>query len=164
MKRFHLILAALLIVSLTGCNTSIDARHSYDTSTDFSGMTSYAWIPYKPTYFSTPESAERFKTSMDSLLAEKGFEPTSGDPDFLIDTKRVGTYHEQYKSIYGGVIDVPEVMIRVNFLDPTTNQAIYEAAVDAYFELDDQTPQEEKNLLVDQSVEVILSNFPPKDE
>lgn len=55
-------------------------------------------------------------------------------------------------------------MIRVNFLDPTTNKPIYEVAVDAYYELSDKTPQEEKNSLVDQSVEIILKDFPPKDE
>ena len=133
-------------------------------STDFSGMTSYAWIPYESTYFSTPESAERYQTAMDSLLAKKGFKLTSGAPDFLIETHRVETYREQYKSISGGVVGFPRAMIRVNFLDPTTNKHFYEVAVDAYYELDEKTPQEEKNSLVDRSVETILKDFPPKDE
>ena len=101
---------------------------------------------------------------MDRLLAIKGFKLTSGVPDFLIDTHRVETYREQYKSISGGVVSFPEAMIRVNFLDPTTNKPIYEVAVDAYYELDDKSPQEEKNSLVDRSVETILEGFPPKDE
>ena len=163
MKKINLILAALLIVTLTGCSTSINARRSYDASTDFSGMTSYAWIPFESTYFSTLESAERYQTAMDSLLAEKGFKLSSDAPDFLIGTNRVETYREKYNSIYG-LVDFPKAMIRVNFLDPTTNKPIYEVAVDAYYELNDKTPQEEKNSLVDQSVEIILKDFPPKNE
>ncbi len=131
MKKYNLILAALLIVTLTGCSTSINARRSYDASTDFSGMTSYAWIPFESRSFSTPESAERFQTAMDSLLAEKGFKLVSDAPNFLIKTNRVETYREQYKSIYGGVVDFPKAMIRVNFFDPATKLPIYEVAVDA---------------------------------
>ena len=62
------------------------------------------------------------------------------------------------------VVHFPKAMIRVDFIDPTTNKPIYEVAVDAYYELDDKTTQEEKNSLVDRSVDMILSSFPPKDE
>ena len=164
MKIFNLILATFLFASLTGCSTSINARRSYDASTDFSSMTSYAWIPVESKSFSTPESAERFQTAMDSLFAEKGFTLVSDAPNFLIKTNRVETYREQYKSISGGVVDFPKAMIRVDFLDATSMLPIYEVAVDAYFELDDKTPQEEKNSLVDRSVDTILSGFPPKEE
>ena len=159
MKLYHVILAAILATGLLGCSTNkIEARHSYDSETDFSTLVSYAWLPVKQEIFSTPESAEHYRNAMDNTLAKNGFTLNSESPDFLIDTQRVETYRESYVSIYG-VVDFPKAMIRIDLLHPTSSEIIYEGAADAYFDVD--ASQRSKNATIDRAVEALLGGFPP---
>ncbi len=159
MKLYHVVLTAILAVGLSGCSTSsIKARHSYDSETDFSSLASYAWLPVKQAIFSTPASAEHYRKAMDNMLAKKGFNLNSETPDFLINTQRVETYREKYVSVYG-LVEFPKAMIRINFLHPTSSEMIYEGAADAYFDVD--ASQKKKNVTIDQAVEALLGGFPP---
>ena len=157
MKLFHLMLALMLAAGLSGCY-SIEARHTYDSRTDFSGMNSYAWVPGEQPVFSTPESAKHYQSTMDNMLATKGFNLNPKAPDFLINTHVVKTYIEKYKTVYGNY-DFPKAMIRINFLNPSSNEVIYESAAYAYF--DDNANQKTKNAIIDQAVEALLDKFPP---
>jgi hypothetical protein len=159
MKLRHLMLALMLAAGLSGCSSySIESRHSYDSRTDFSGMNSYAWAPVNEAIFSTSASADHFQSTMDSMLATKGFNLNPEAPDFLISTHVVKYYVEKYKSIHGDV-EFPKAMIRVNFLDSSSNNVIYESAAYAYMSGDEK--QETKNAIIDKAVEALLSGFPP---
>ncbi len=56
MKRYQLVLTAVLIVILSGCGGSIQAIRTYDSGTDFSSLASYDWLPMELMTFSTPET------------------------------------------------------------------------------------------------------------
>ena len=158
-KLYRLILALMLVAALSGCATSnITARHSYDSSTDFSGLNSYAWMPGYETAFSTPEGAKHFQITMDNMLATKGFKLNPNTPDFLIQTHPVKSYVEKYTH-YSGNYDFQKGMLRINFLIPSSKEVIYEGAATAYY--DDSANQKAKNAIIDKAVEALLSDFPP---
>jgi Domain of unknown function (DUF4136) len=157
MKFSRLFPALILAINLSGC-FSIDARYSYDSETDFSGLKFYAWKSVDRDSFSTPESAEHYKNKMDEALAEKGFKLSSENPDFLILTLRVETYREKYKSL-NGPVEFPKAMLRINFISPSSNERIYEAAASAYFSEDES--QRSKNKIIDKAVDALLNEFPP---
>jgi hypothetical protein len=157
MKLSHLVLALMLATGLSGCY-SIDARHSYDSTTDFSGLKSYAWVPLEHGIFSTPASAEHYQSTMENILGTKGINLNPEAPDFLISTHFVGTYVEKYKS-YAGNVEFPKAMIRINLLNPSSNEVFYESAAFAYME--ENAEQETKNAIIDKAVEALLSEFPP---
>ena len=162
MKIYQFVLATILIVGTYGCTTSIESRHSFDARTDFSTLASYNWLPYKEDYFSTPASAKHFRSAIDNLFEKKGFKLNSDAPDFLIETTRVETYREKYLSVYGTIV-FPKAMIRVNLRDAKSGSVIYESVADAYYGKED-IPQEKKNTVIDRSVELLLSGFPPESE
>ncbi len=159
MKLHHHLTVLTLAAGLSACaSNSIESRHSYDNRTDFSGLNSYAWVPVDEAIFSTHESVAHFQSTMENVLARKGFNQNPGGADFLIWTHVVKSYVEKYKT-YAGNIDVPKAMVRINLLNPSTNKIIYESAAHAYMSGDET--QEEKNAIIDKAVEALLSEFPP---
>jgi len=121
-------------------------------------MNSYAWAPEDEAIFSTPESGEHFHSTMEDTLATKGFKLNPASPDLLISTHVVESYVEKYRTIHGYAA-FPKEMLRVNFLDPSSNKAIYESAAFAYMSGDEK--QEAKNAIIDKAVKAILYEFPP---
>jgi hypothetical protein len=86
-ERRSLVLAVTLflsVLSLVGC-TSIE--HSYNTSTGFLGLKSYAWVP-SVTYggFSGPDFLVEANVEIlaDQILGQKGFAKVAEKPDLLI--------------------------------------------------------------------------------
>lgn len=158
-KLYRLILTLMLAAGLSGCaTTTIQSRHSYDSKTDFSGLNSYAWVPGYETGFSTSESAKHFQSTMAKKLATKGLNLNPNAPDFLIKTHPVGSYVEVYKT-YAGNIDVSKEMLRINFLNPSSNKVIYESVASTIFDMNSN--QASKNDIIDKAVEALLSDFPP---
>jgi len=127
---------------------------------DYSDLQSYAWKPADEGErgFSTPESNDHFQSAMDDLLTTKGFSLSPEAPDFLIEVYSVKSYKETYKTI-NGYAEFPKEMIRINFLDPSSNREIYESAAYAYMSGNEK--QEAKNAIIDDAVEALLSEFPP---
>ena len=93
-KLYRLMLALMLAVALSGCATNkITARHTYNNQTDFSGLNSYAWgVHGDQDSFSNFESYEHYKSTMDNMLATKGFNLNPEAPNFLIKTHPVKNY------------------------------------------------------------------------
>ena len=158
-KLYRLMLALMLAAALSGCATSkIEARHTYYSHTNFSGLNSYAWVQGYEVAFSTSESAEYYKSTMENMLATKGFNLNPGAPDFLIKTYPVKNYVEKYTN-YNGNVEFPKAMLHINFLNPSTKKVIYESAATAY--VDENATQESKNAILDKAVRGLLSEFPP---
>jgi hypothetical protein len=158
-KLYRLMLALMLSAALSGCaTTTIESRHSYDSQTNFSGLNSYAWVHGDQASFSNSESYEHYESTMDNMLATKGFNLNPGAPDFLIITYPVNTYVEKYTN-YNGNVEFPKAMLRINFLNPSSKEVIYESAATAY--VDENATQESKNATIDKAVKALLSEFPP---
>ena len=158
-KLYRLLLALMLAAALSGCAyNKIEVRHSYNRQTDFSGLNSYAWVHGDQKSFSNPESYEHYESSMDNMLAAKGFNLNPEAPNFLIKTHNVKNYVEKYMHYSGNVV-FPKAMLRINFLNPSSKEVIFESAASAY--VDENATQESENAVIDKAVKALLSEFPP---
>ena len=157
-KLYCLILALMLAAVLSGCSAKIEARHSYNSQTDFSGLSSYAWVHGAKASFSTPESYEHYESTMENMLAIKGFNLNPEAPNFLIKTFNIKHYVEKYTTKYD-IIEFRRAMLRINFLNPSSKEVIFESAAYAY--VDENATQESKNAVIDKAVKALLSEFPP---
>ena len=158
-KLYRLMLALMLVAALSGCAyNKIEVRHSYDSQTDFSGLNSYAWVHGDQDSFSNSESYEHYKSTMDNMLATKGFNLNPEAPNFLIKTHNVKSYVEKYTSVHGNV-EFPKAMLRINFLNPSSKEVIFESAASAY--VDENATQKSENAVIDKAVKALLSEFPP---
>lgn len=95
MGTFRALPILCIVGLLTNCY-SIQARYSFDSETDFSGLKTYAWLPGVEAAFKNPSNAGHYQKSMDEKLASEGFMIKSSHPVFLIYTSRVETYKERY--------------------------------------------------------------------
>ncbi len=75
--------APLMILIGGGCATAIN--HSYDPSTNFGALKSYAWAPGPAAAYSQSSLVEaNVQFLADPLLAKKGFTRATATPDFVI--------------------------------------------------------------------------------
>lgn len=159
MKISQCILFLMLSVGLSGCSVySVEGRYSYDSAIDYSAMKDFVLLDVDDSVFSTPESTAHYRRTIVSALTAKGLIENRENPDFAIKTHPVGTYREEYISIHGNIA-FPKVMLRVNFLHPSSGAPIFEGVADAHF--DESMSQEDKNATIDEAVKVILTGFPP---
>ena len=156
-----LMLTFMLTAVLVGCSTTsntIESRRTYDRSTDFSGLNSYAWSLSEEGVFPVPASTEHFQRATDKLLAAKGFKLNPDEPDFIVRTHFIPTYVEVYQMV-DGELDYPQAMLRINLVTPSSDSVIYESAAHAY--PDDYPSQEARNDVIDKVVKALLGDFPP---
>jgi hypothetical protein len=160
MKVSKLILATAIIVAACqlGCITapSVNGRYSFLSSTDFSKFKSFR-VDVSEGAFSTPESGAHFREAMTRALSAKGLSEDPENPDFTVFVAPTETYVEEYW--YAGNIQLPRAVVRVNFAPASGGLNIYEAVANSYFE--PGMSQEHKNLILDETVRVILMQFPP---
>ncbi len=76
------IVAPLMILIGGGCATSIN--HSYDPSTSFGPLKSYAWAPGSVAYSQSGLVEANVQFVADPILAKKGFTRATTAPDFVI--------------------------------------------------------------------------------
>ena len=161
MKVSKLILATAIIVAacLLGCITtpSVNGRFSYLSSTDFSKLKSFR-VDVSEGVFSTPESDAHFREVMTRALSAKGLSEDPENPDFLVFVAPTETYVEEY--LYAGNIQLPMAVVRVSFVPASGGSNLYEAVANSFFEPD--MSQEHKNSILDETVRVILMEFPPR--
>ena len=159
MKFSHIVLLGILAAGLSSCSTFVvEGRYSYDSAIDHSALKSFALLPVDDSTFSTPESTARFRIAMVRALSAKGFIENPGNPDFLVRAAPVETYREMYA--LSGDIVIPTAMLHVSFVRPSDGKRVYEASAYAYYE--PSWSQEDKNSIVDDAVEVIVAEFPPR--
>jgi hypothetical protein len=161
MKISQLIHATTIVLfaCILGCATPVvNGRYSYESSTDFSELKSFAIVDVSEGIFSTPESSAHFRTTMTRELSAKGFTENPKNPDFWIVVPPVETYVEEY--VYAGNIRLPMGLLRVSFVPASGGGSnLYEAVANSYFE--SGWSQEDKNLIMEEAVKVILAKFPP---
>ena len=79
------VVVPLAIVITGGCATTIN--HTYDPSTNFGPLRSYAWAPGSPIYSQNSLIEANVQFLADPLLEKKGFKRTTATPDLVISVR-----------------------------------------------------------------------------
>lgn len=162
MRLIRLTLAILFVAGIAGCTLyTMEGRYSYDSTTNFSAVKSFAWRDVEEHALRTPENNAYFRRAMASALSAKGFTENPESPDFVIAADPIKSYKEKYKLYDGGEVGFEQEILRVNFIDPSSGRHIYEGVASAYNNPD--WSQEEINAKIVEAVEVILRQFPPSE-
>ena len=175
----------LLMVLALGCASSIDVKHDYDKSQDFSALKTYDWFPEPAIIPGNARTAmersgllaKRIKDAVDNELRAKGLKKDSGNPNFLIakhigfDQKinvidygyNYGGYGLYYGRAWGGrnidVYEYTEGTLILDFIDTKTKQLIWRGI--ATGTVDASRPKEEREKRLNEAIAKILAKFPP---
>ena len=184
MSTFSLFCVLLMVLTL-GCASSIDIKHDYDKSQDFSALKTYDWFPEPviiPGDARTAQErsgliAKRIKDAVDSELRAKGLKKDSRNPNFLIvkhlgfDQKinvtdygySYGGYGLYYGRAWGGrnidVYEYTEGTLILDFIDTKTKQLIWRGC--AIGTVDPDKTMEEREKRLNKAIAKILAKFPP---
>jgi hypothetical protein len=96
-----------------GCATQIN--HTYDPSTNFGPLKSYAWAPGSPPYSPNSLVEANVQSLADPLLEKKGFKRVAGSPDLVISVKL-----ENYPAATSGSYEVRTLDLNVYRADGQT--------------------------------------------
>ncbi len=184
------LLGALLIAAIGGCST-VTVQSAYDRSVSFSGFKTYGWIPYPlkktgdPRIDNNSTLALRIRNAVESQMAAKGVTKKSpGIPDFLVGyhvTLKKKTTTKELNAVYT-VLDTSSFRTRLRYspsstqqtyayeyeegtlildiIDPKTRKLLWRGS--AKGEVDFSASREAKQERVNEAVERILEQFPPK--
>lgn len=166
MRTATLLLAALAFAP--ACS-SLDTDFDYDTSHDFSGVHTYAWIEKQDSAL----EMKRVRDAVDQTLRAQGFQPAESKPDFLVaahvsknDKLRVvdwGYTYAPHGYWYGHDVDVyqyEEGSIVVDVIDPAKHELVWRGTASKAIDRD-WTP-EERDAEALAAVQAILAEFPPQ--
>jgi len=193
MAAMRLALAPLVL--LAACASSgLDLRHDFDPTVDFSGLKTYAWLEPTKEKKRNPRVDNalvkgRIVRAVEAELAAKGFQKTTGKPDFYVgyhaavetrvQIENINAYYE-YSHGWGweyGLHDpgygmegvrTQERMTReyeqgsliIDISEPTKKSLIWRGAAQA--EMNEKATPEEREAGVRDAVTQILAPFPPK--
>jgi len=149
--RFVLMIIVVVLTALivSGCATRIN--YSYDLGMSFVGLKSYKWDPSSPPprQFSLVEANVQFIA--DQVLDKKGFNKSSGKPDFMISINyeyEIESYHYQY--------GYQLRMLTLNIYRVDNKELIWQGTAEGTINSDATS----RDLKI--AVQDILSTFPPK--
>jgi hypothetical protein len=177
MKTLQSLCILILIVAATGCSTVYDVQYDYDKKAVFTDLKTYDWMaaPQKTDIDSLTMS--RIQKAVETELQAKGLSRSSSDPDFLIaehigredkvSVRSWGYDYGPYGGYWGGywgtggvsTFEYEEGTLILDFVDPQTNKLIWRGSAKA--EIDTVRTVEERETLINESVQKILKNFPP---
>jgi hypothetical protein len=179
MKAINTVFVLLFMCFTVSCATIYGVQYDYDKQADFESLKTYDWmtVPEKADIDSL--NVERVKKAVNAKLQAKGLMMTSNDPDFLIaehlgkkDKVQVtnwgygygphGGYWGGYWGPRGGVSTYryEEGSLILDFIDDKSNKMIWRGVAKA--EIDNVDTPEKKEKLINEAVQEILKNFPPK--
>lgn len=177
----------LLIATLSGCST-MQISSDYDASTNFVGLKTYNWIPEPKKASGDPRIDDpfierRIRNAVDNQLAAQGYEKlAAGTPDFLVgyhvalDKKlAVSTMNEYYGVVVGPrwhhstprwygsetyVYDYDEGSLILDIIEAGSRKLIWRGF--AIARVDTTASAERKTKRINEAVQKILAQFPPK--
>jgi hypothetical protein len=179
MKAIHAFLVIFLMGFVVSCSTIYGVQYDYDKQADFKNLKTYDWmtVPEKADIDSL--KVERVKKAVNAELQAKGLMMTSNNPDFLIaehmgrkDKVQVTNWDYGYGSSgryrgggYWGPQGVDtyqyeEGSLILDFVDAKSNKMIWRGVAKA--QIDDTNTPEKSEKLINEAVQEILKNFPPK--
>lgn len=170
--KIHICLLIAVSVLLNACST-IRTVNDYDPDYDFSTLKTFSWIDNPNVQQRSMLTVKHFKKTMEQKLAERGMTKTESEPDFKIafhgkveqkiDVVNWGYRYPGWYTPYGNVdvYQYDEGTIIVDFIDTQTNELIYRSTVSA--EVGRYTDIEKRKSRIEEAVDKILENFPPKN-
>jgi len=178
MKAIHAFFVLFLIGFTVSCASIFGVQHGYDKQVDFANLKTYDWMPIPEKATIDSLSVQRIKNSVNAELNAKGLMMTSDNPNFLIavhlgsnDKVQIANFgygygpYEGYMSRYweGGEISTykhEEGSLILDFVDAKSKKMIWRGAAKAEVQNLDTPEKSEK--LINEAVQEILKNFPPK--
>ncbi|MDH3673038.1 MAG: DUF4136 domain-containing protein [Gammaproteobacteria bacterium] len=176
----------LLLATLSGCST-MQISSDYDASTNFAGLKTYNWIPGPQKVSGDPKIdpfiEKRVRDAVDNQLAAQGYDKrSSGTPDFLVGFHvalekklAVSTMNEYYGVVVGPrwhhstprwygsetyVYDYDEGSLILDIIEAGSRKLIWRGF--ALARVDTTASAERKTKRINEAVERILAQFPPK--
>jgi hypothetical protein len=178
MKAIHAFFILLLMGLVVSCASVYDVQHDYDKQADFESLKTYDWMTVPEKADIDNLNVERVKKAVNAELQAKGLMMTSNNPDFLIaehlgkkDKVQVTNWgygygpHGGYWGGYWGpggtsTYEYEEGSLILDFVDAKSNKMIWRGVAKA--EIDNVDTPEKKEKLINEAVQEILKNFPPK--
>ena len=178
MKAIHAFLVIFLMGFVVSCSTIYGVQYDYDKQADFKSLKTFDWmtVPEKADIDSL--NVERVKKAVNAELQAKGLMMTSNNPDFLIaehlgkkDKVQVTNWgygygpHGGYWGGYWGpggtsTYEYEEGSLILDFVDAKSNKMIWRGVAKAEVQKTNSPEKAEK--LINEAVQEILKNFPPK--
>ena len=178
MKAIHAFLILFLMGFVVSCSSIYGVQHDYDEQTDFASLKTYGWMPVPEKANINNLNVERVKKAVNAGLQAKGLMMTSNNPDFLIaehlgkkDKVQVMNWgygygpHRGYHGGYWGpggasTFEFEEGSLILDFVDAKSKKMIWRGVAKADV-INADTPKK-KEKLINEAVQKILENFPPK--
>ena len=164
MDRKLIILMVLVAFSMVACMTpEIDksVRYDFNVNTDFNDIKTFNWHPTSSTLNMEHLTLERIKSAVKIGMTAKGFSAAKDSPDFLIvaygGPEKV--YTTKWLGDWSNDLYYERGRLHLSFVDPKSNQPIWWGETDA--ELKSYMTPDEKNEIIDDAIQRILSKFPP---
>ena len=178
MKAIQVFFVLFLVGFVVSCSAIYGVQHDYDLQADFKSLKTYDWmaVPEKANIDSL--DVERVKKAVSAELQAKGLMMNSNNPDFLIaehlgskDKVQVtnwGYGYGPHGGYWGGhwgrggitAYQYEEGSLILDFVDAKSKKMIWRGVAKANINNAD-TP-EKKEKLINEAVQEILKNFPPK--
>jgi hypothetical protein len=168
-------LAAVVLYALilsVGC-APVTVSYDYDKSVDFATLKTYDWLDIPLEEQADELTVKRIKNSIDSQLNAKGFARTTASPGFVIllhGFTEIVTNVVDWGPTYGGyysywhnnrvnVYEYEEGTVILDIIDPTTKDLIWRGRSTGMVE--SQLTPEERDKKINESVALLMQNFPP---
>jgi len=175
MKAIHAFFILLLMGLVVSCASVYDVQHDYDKQADFESLKTYDWMTVPEKADIDNLNVERVKKAVNAELQAKGLMMTSNNPDFLIaehlekkDKVQFTNFTSPFGGYYGGywrpggnpTYKYEEGSLTLDFVDAKSNKKIWRGVAKA--EVNKANTPEKAEKLINEAVQEILKNFPPK--
>jgi hypothetical protein len=150
----------LLTVGCYFGNVPPKVDYDYNVNADFSRLKTYNWNSEPGGIEFNQLAVYRIKKAVNAQLQSKGLLLSSNSPDFFIVMygARITQYDLTWRG-YDSKLYYDQGILKLAFYDAQSNDLLWwgQTRADLFFGL---TPEEE-NTIVDQTVQEVLSKFPP---
>ena len=180
MRAINALFVLFFIGFTVSCASIYGVQHDYDKQVDFANLKTYDWMQVPEKAGIDSLSVQRVKKAVNAELQAKGLMKTSDNPDFLIaehlgkkDKVQVTDWGYGYGpqvGYWGGywgpggvsTYEYEEGSLILDFVDAKSKKMIWRGAAKAEVQNIDTPDKSEK--LINEVVQEILKNFPPKPQ
>ena len=162
--------ALIIALTMSACS-SVSVNQDFDTSYDFTGLRTYAWLPVTVSVNVGELKARRFMTAVDNELATLGYQKTTEDADFLVNVHGatqqqtdVTSYGYGYGRWGGGAggVDVDtytEGTLILDFVDGQSKEMFWRGTANAIVDPGQSAEKQEAKFA--SIAQQMLAEFPP---